>query len=292
MYFFNKKHYFLKFFGKFLIFILNCLQFDLKKSKIKQGVFMGKIIAITNQKGGVGKTTTCVNLASYVADAGKKVLFIDMDPQGNGCASLGVEIEKGKNSIYEVLLGEINIKEAIYPSVVKKLDVIPSTVDLSGAEVDLVYVENREKVLKEALDTVKDCYDFVFIDCPPSLGLLTVNALTATNSIIIPIQCEYFALVGLGQLMNTVRLIKKHLNPGIEIEGVLLTMKDNRSNLVAQVADEIKKYFEAKVYNTTIPRNIRLAESPSHGKPIMLYDNKSRGAQSYKALCDEFLSKQ
>ncbi len=253
---------------------------------------MSKIIAVTNQKGGVGKTTTCVNLAAYVADTGKKVLLIDMDPQGNACASLGVEIEKGKNSVYEVLLGEINIKEAIYPSVVKTLDVLPSTVDLSGAEVDLVYVENREKVLKEALEQIKSNYDYIFIDCPPSLGLLTVNALTATDSIIIPIQCEYFALVGLGQLMNTVRLIKKHLNPSIEIEGVLLTMKDNRSNLVSQVAEEIRKYFNTKVYDVTIPRNIRLAESPSHGMPIMLYDNKSRGALAYKALCDEFLSKQ
>ena len=253
---------------------------------------MSKIIAVTNQKGGVGKTTTCVNLAAYVADTGKKVLLIDMDPQGNACASLGVEIEKGKNSVYEVLLGEINIKEAIYPSVVKTLDILPSTVGLSGAEVDLVYVENREKVLKEALEQIKSNYDYIFIDCPPSLGLLTVNALTATDSIIIPIQCEYFALVGLGQLMNTVRLIKKHLNPSIEIEGVLLTMKDNRSNLVSQVAEEIRKYFNTKVYDVTIPRNIRLAESPSHGMPIMLYDNKSRGALAYKALCDEFLSKQ
>ena len=253
---------------------------------------MSKIIAVTNQKCGVGKTTTCVNLAAYVADTGKKVLLIDMDPQGNACASLGVEIEKGKNSVYEVLLGEINIKEAIYPSVVKTLDILPSTVDLSGAEVDLVYVENREKVLKEALEQIKSNYDYIFIDCPPSLGLLTVNALTATDSIIIPIQCEYFALVGLGQLMNTVRLIKKHLNPSIEIEGVLLTMKDNRSNLVSQVAEEIRKYFNTKVYDVTIPRNIRLAESPSHGMPIMLYDNKSRGALAYKALCDEFLSKQ
>ena len=253
---------------------------------------MSKIIAVTNQKGGVGKTTTCVNLAAYVADTGKKVLLIDMDPQGNACASLGVEIEKGKNSVYEVLLGEINIKEAIYPSVVKTLDILPSTVDLSGAEVDLVYVENREKVLKEALEQIKSNYDYIFIDCPPSLGLLTVNALTATDSIIIPIQCEYFALVGLGQLMNTVRLIKKHLNPSIEIEGVLLTMKDNRSNLVSQVAEEIRKYFNTKVYDVTIPRHIRLAESPSHGMPTMLYDNKSRGALAYKALCDEFLSKQ
>lgn len=253
---------------------------------------MTKIISVTNQKGGVGKTTTCVNLASYIADTGKRVLLIDMDPQGNACSSLGVEIEKGKNSIYEVLLGEVDIKDAIYPSVLKTLSVIPSTVDLSGAEVDLVYVDNREKVLKEALKEVKSDYDYIFIDCPPSLGLLTVNALTATNTIIIPIQCEYFALVGLGQLMNTVRLIKKHLNPEIEIEGVLLTMKDNRSNLVAQVSEEIRKYFETKVYDTYIPRNVRLAESPSHGKPILLYDSKSKGAIAYKALSEEFLRKQ
>lgn len=253
---------------------------------------MGKIIAITNQKGGVGKTTTCVNLAAYLADMNKKVLLIDMDPQGNGCSSLAVEAQDDQKSIYEVLLGECNIREAVYPSVMKNLDVVPSTVDLSAAEVDLVYMDNREKILKEALAGIKGLYDYIFIDCPPSLGLLTVNALTATDSIIIPIQCEYFALVGLGQLMNTVRLIKKHLNPNIEIEGVLLTMKDNRSNLVTQVSDEIKKYFEAKVYTTTIPRNIRLAESPSHGKPIVLYDNKSKGAVAYKALADEFLSKQ
>lgn len=253
---------------------------------------MAKIISVTNQKGGVGKTTSCVNLASYIADAGKKVLLIDMDPQGNACSSVGVEVEKGQNSVYQVLLEEIGIKEAIYPSIQKRLDVVPSTVDLAGAEVDLVYSENRENILKESLKAVQDDYDYVFIDCPPSLGLLTVNALTATDTIIIPIQCEYFALVGLGQLMNTVRLIKKHLNPNIEIEGVLLTMKDNRSNLVAQVADEIRKYFGTKVYDTTIPRNVRLAESPSHGKPILLYDNRSKGALAYKALSEEFLKKQ
>ena len=253
---------------------------------------MGKIISITNQKGGVGKTTTCVNLASYIADIGKKVLLIDMDPQGNACSSVGVEIEKGQKSIYEVLLGEIDIKEAIYPSVLKKLDVIPSNVDLAASEVDLVYLDNREKILRDALLNIRDAYDFIFIDCPPSLGLLTVNALTATDSIIIPIQCEYLALVGLGQLMNTVRLIKKHLNPNIEIEGVLLTMKLTRGNLVNQVSEEIKKYFESKVYDTVIPRNIRLAESPSHGKPILLYDGRSKGAFAYKSLAEEFLSKQ
>ena len=253
---------------------------------------MAKIISVTNQKGGVGKTTSCVNLASYVADAGNRVLLIDMDPQGNACSSVGVEVEKGKNSVYEILLGEIKASEAVYPSVLKGLDVIPSNVDLAGAEVDLVYVENRENVLKEALKELNGAYDYIFIDCPPSLGLLTVNALTATNTILIPIQCEYFALVGLGQLMNTVRLIKKHLNPNIDVEGVLLTMKDNRSNLVSQVSEEIKKYFGTKVYETSIPRNVRLAESPSHGKPILLYDSRSKGALAYKALSEEFLKNQ
>lgn len=253
---------------------------------------MGKIISVTNQKGGVGKTTTCVNLAAYLADSGKKVLLIDMDPQGNACQSVGVEVPKDKDSIYEVLLNESPISSATYPSVQANLSVVPSTVDLSGVEVDLVYMDNREKVLKEALEKVKDNYDYILIDCPPSLGLLTVNALTASNSILVPIQCEFFPLVGLGQLMNTVRLIKMHLNPDIEIEGVLLTMKDNKSNLVNQVAGEIRTYFKTKVYDVTIPRNVRLAESPSHGKPIVMYDPKCKGALAYKALCEEFLKNQ
>lgn len=280
----------------FAIFLIK-IKYKLLQKKLKwiiiiTGVIMGKIIAVTNQKGGVGKTTTCVNVAAYLADSNYKVLLVDMDPQGNGCSSLAVEVQGEQKSIYDVLLGECSIKNAIYPSVMKNLDVVPSTVDLSAAEVDLVYMDNREKILKEAFNEIKHLYDYIFIDCPPSLGLLTVNALTASDSIIIPIQCEYFALVGLGQLMNTVRLIKKHLNPSIEIEGVLLTMKDNRSNLVSQVSDEIKKYFETKVYNTTIPRNIKLAESPSFGKPIVLYDNKSKGAIAYKSLAEEFLSRQ
>ena len=252
---------------------------------------MGKIISITNQKGGVGKTTTCVNLAAFVAKAGNKVLIIDMDPQGNASSAVGVEPTKEDYTIYDVLIGECSAKEAIYKSVMEGLDVIPSTVDLSGAEVELVHLNNRENVLKLALQQVKREYDFIFIDCPPSLSLLTVNALTATDSIIIPIQCEYFALVGLGQLMNTVKLIKKStLNPNIEIEGVLLTMKDARSNLVNQVAEEIQKYFKEKVYNTFIPRNVRLAESPSHGKPIIMYDSKSKGSIAYQNLANEFLT--
>lgn len=251
-----------------------------------------KIISVTNQKGGVGKTTSCVNIASYLADFGYRVLLIDMDPQGNGCSSVGVEVGKEGKTVYDILVGEAKASEVIYPSVQKNLDVIPSNVDLAGAEVDLVYVENREKVLKEALKEIGNSYDYAFIDCPPSLGLLTVNALTATDTIIIPIQCEYFALVGLGQLMNTVRLIKKHLNPDIEIEGVLLTMKDIRSNLVSQVGDEIKKYFGTKVFETFIPRNVRLAESPSHGRPILMYDPRSKGAQAYKSVAEEFLKRQ
>ena len=251
---------------------------------------MGKIISITNQKGGVGKTTTCVNLAAFVAKAGYRVLIIDMDPQGNASSAVGVEPTKEDNTIYEVLIGECSTKEAIYPSVMQGLDVLPSTVDLSGAEVELVHLNNRENILKEALMQAKREYDYIFIDCPPSLSLLTVNALTATDSIIIPIQCEYFALVGLGQLMNTVKLIKKHLNPTIEIEGVLLTMKDARSNLVNQVAEEIQRYFKEKVYSTFIPRNIRLAESPSHGQPIAMYDAKSKGAIAYQNLANEFLA--
>lgn len=251
---------------------------------------MGKIISITNQKGGVGKTTTCVNLAAFVAKAGNKVLIIDMDPQGNASSAVGVEATKEDNTIYEVLIGECSAKDAISKSVMEGLDILPSTVDLSGAEVELVHLNNRENILKEALVQVKKEYDYIFIDCPPSLSLLTVNALTATDSIIIPIQCEYFALVGLGQLMNTVKLIKKHLNPNIEIEGVLLTMKDARSNLVNQVAEEIQKYFKEKVYNTFIPRNVRLAESPSHGKPITMYDSKSKGAVAYQNLANEFLA--
>jgi len=251
---------------------------------------MGKIISVTNQKGGVGKTTSCVNLAAFITKAGHRVLIIDMDPQGNASSAVGVEPTKDDNTIYEVLIGECSVREAIYPSVMEGLDVLPSTVDLSGAEVELVHLNNRENILKEALMQIKAEYDYIFIDCPPSLSLLTVNALTATDSIIIPIQCEYFALVGLGQLMNTVKLIKKHLNPGIEIEGVLLTMKDARSNLVNQVAEEIQKYFKEKVYNTYIPRNIRLAESPSHGKPILMYDCKSKGAIAYQNLANEFLA--
>lgn len=250
---------------------------------------MAKVIAFANQKGGVGKTTTCVNLATYLAAYGKKVLLIDLDPQGNATTGVGVEKTKDMNTFYDVVTGEAELVDLIQPTNIKGLFIVASNVDLAGAEVDLVQKENREKVLSNQLDLVKNNYDYVLMDCPPSLGLITVNALTATNSVIIPIQCEFYALEGLSQLMNTVKLIKQYYNPNIEIEGVILTMKDSRSNLVNQVAKEIKGFFGKKVYETVIPRNVRLAEAPSHGLPIYLYDNKSTGGIAYNDLTREFL---
>ena len=252
---------------------------------------MGKIISFINQKGGVGKTTTCVNLATFLAAYGKRVLIIDLDPQGNATTGVGVDKNKELNTFYDIILDECNIKDAIISTKIKNLDILPSNVDLAGSEVSLVQRENREKVLKNVVTTIKDEYDYIAIDCPPSLGLLTVNALTATDTIIIPIQCEFYALEGLSQLMNTVKLVKEYLNANIEIEGVVLTMKDNRSNLVSQVAKEIRAFFGRKVYETVIPRNVRLAEAPSHGVPILIYDNRSSGALAYQSLALEFLKK-
>ena len=250
---------------------------------------MTKIIAFTNQKGGVGKTTTCVNLATYLAAYGKRVLLVDMDPQGNATTGVGYEKTKDMETFYDVIVGETTIAAVIKETNIKNLHILPSNVDLAGAEIDLVQMENREKILSNQFDKIKDKYDYIFIDCPPSLGLITVNALTATNSVIIPIQCEFYALEGLSQLMNTIRLVKQYYNPKIEIEGVILTMKDSRSNLVNQVAKEIKDFFGKKVYDTVIPRNVRLAEAPSHGLPIYLYDNRSSGGVAYNDLSREFL---
>lgn len=252
---------------------------------------MGKTIAIANQKGGVGKTTTCVNLAAYFAAFGKRVLIIDNDPQGNASSGLGIEKHKVKRSVYSLIVGACTAREAVVPTGVDGLDIIPSNIDLAGAEVELVSLDNRERLIKSALAPIKDEYDYIFIDCPPFIGLLTLNALTAADSILIPMQGEYFALEGLGQLMNTIKLTKKILNPGLEIEGVVVTMFNSRTNLVNSVAEEITHYFGKKVFATRIPRSVRLAEAPSFGMPISQFDPMSSGSIAYKNLAEEMLNR-
>lgn len=247
------------------------------------------IISITNQKGGVGKTTSAINISSGIALKGKRVLLLDLDPQGNATSGLGVD--KEHRGIYDVMINGESIESVIIPTQVKNLSLIPSNIDLSGATVEMVALKDRERLLKNALDKVKDSYDYIFIDCPPSLDLLTVNAFTASNKVLVPIQCEYYALEGLGQLMNTVMLIKKRLNPHLDIDGVVLTMYDSRTNLSQQVVDEVKKYFNSKVYKTCIPRNVRLAEAPSFGEPIQIFDAYCSGALAYKALCAEIIER-
>ena len=249
---------------------------------------MGKIETLANQKGEVGKTTTTVNLGTILAKRGKKVLLIDADPQGNATSGLGVEKEV-EYSTYDILVNDATLKDAIQDTIIKNLKVCPANMSLAGAEVELVSMMSREQRLKEKLDEVKDDFDYILIDCPPSLGLITLNAFTASNSVLIPVQCEYFALEGLGQLINTINLVKKHLNKEIQIEGALLTMYDIRTNLSNQVVKEVKKYFENKVYKTVIPRNVRLSEAPSYGMPITEYDPRSKGAKSYTKFAKEFL---
>ena len=251
---------------------------------------MARIIAIANQKGGVGKTTTAVNLAACLAKKGQRVLLIDMDPQGNATSGLGVDNRKVENSIYDILISAEKMENVIVKTDFRNLELCPSSIALSGAEIELVNVMAREYRLKEALEDVKDTYDFIFLDCPPSLGLVTLNALTACGSVLMPIQCEYYALEGLSQLTATIKRVKKLLNPDIQIEGVLMTMFSSRQNLAIQVVDEVKKFFPEKVYKTIIPRNVRLSEAPGFGQPVIQYDPSSRGAESYTDLAEEVLS--
>ena len=254
---------------------------------------MGKAIAIFNQKGGVGKTTTNINLSACLAMRGKKVLVVDIDPQGNTTSGIGLVKRKLQYTLYDVLVNkEFDISKAILHTKTKGLDILPASVDLAGAEIELVNLEGRERRLKKAIDKVKPMYDFVFVDCPPSLGLLTINSLTAVDSVLIPIQCEFYALEGVSQLMNTVEMVRKNMNPDIEIEGVILSMFDGRTNLSLQVVQEVKKFFGNKVFNTIIPRNVRLAEAPSYGLPIIKYDPKSTGAKAYQQFAKELLKRE
>ena len=253
---------------------------------------MGRIIAVANQKGGVGKTTTSINLAACLAEKGKKVLAVDMDPQGNLTSGLGVDKDSVEKSIYELIIGEVDIKEVINKEGLENLDIIPTSIDLSAAEIELIGVDDKEYILRNAIDQVKEQYDFVIIDCPPSLSMLTINAMTTADSVIVPIQCEYYALEGLSQLIHTVELVKDRLNSKLEIEGVVFTMYDARTNLSLQVVENVKDNLQQNIYKTIIPRNIRLAEAPSYGLPINKYDPKSTGAESYMRLADEVIERE
>lgn len=250
---------------------------------------MGRIIAIANQKGGVGKTTTSINLSACLAEAGQRVLTIDIDPQGNTTSGLGIEKNEVENTIYELILGEVEIQDAIIKTEFENLSLIASNINLAAAEIELIGIQEKEYILKRAVEQVKDDYDFIIIDCPPSLNMLTINAMTTANTVLVPIQCEYYALEGLSQLLHTVNLVKKRLNPELEMEGVVFTMYDARTNLSLQVVENVKSNLHQTIYKTIIPRNIRLAEAPSHGLPINIYDTKSTGAESYRLLAQEVI---
>lgn len=252
---------------------------------------MGRIIAIANQKGGVGKTTTAINLSSCLAETGKKVLAIDLDPQGNMTSGLGVDKSELENTVYELMLDECSIKESMTETVMENLELIPSNVNLAGAEIELLGINEKEYILKNAVDYIRDDYDYIIIDCPPSLNMLTINAMTTADSILVPIQCEYYALEGLSQLIHTIDLVQERLNPDLSIDGVVFTMYDARTNLSVQVVDNVKNNLQTTIYNTIIPRNIRLAEAPSHGLPINLYDSKSAGTESYRMLAKEVMER-
>ena len=253
---------------------------------------MGKVLAITNQKGGVGKTTTAVNLGAYLAVLGKKVLVLDNDPQGNATSGLGLKKSEIKQCIYDVLISEIPVENVILATQVPNLEAVPATIRLAGAEAELVGMMARDQRLRRSIEPVRTRYDFILIDCPPSLGNLTLNALAAADAVVVPIQCEYYALEGLSQLMKTLQLVQKYSNPALTVEGVILTMYDPRTNLSQQVAEEVRNHFQDKVYEAVIPRNIRLSEAPSHGLPINLYDNRSKGAESYLDLAKEVISRE
>ena len=252
---------------------------------------MGRTIAIANQKGGVGKSTTAINLSSCLGEMGQKILTIDMDPQGNTTSGMGVEKNEVENTIYELLLGESKLEDCIIPLNFDNLSLIPSNVNLAGAEIELIGVEDKEFILKNAIDQVRDQYDFIIIDCPPSLNMLTINAMTTADTVLVPIQCEYYALEGLSQLMHTIELVQERLNPELEMEGVVFTMYDARTNLSLQVVENVKANLDQKIYKTIIPRNVRLAEAPSYGMPITKYDARSTGAESYRLLAEEVINR-